>query len=98
MGKYLRLWELNDSLAPVDAKERGAAWSAMVETVKQDLAEGRDTDWGCFVGETKGYAVSEQDEVSIGKDLQRFYPYITFKTFPVMTIDQIAEVARSLTE
>ena len=99
MGKYLVLWELNNSLAPVDAKERGAMWLAMAETVKQDLAEGKDTDWGCFVGETKGYAITEQvDEVTVMKDLQRFFPYITFKTHPIGTVDQIAELALSLTE
>ena len=98
MGKYLVLWELNNSLAPADAKERGAMWLAMTETIKQDLAEGKDSDWGCFIGETKGYAITAQDEVTVMKDLQRFFPYVTFKTHPIATVDQIAEVARSLTE
>jgi hypothetical protein len=98
MAKYLLLWELNNSLAPVDAKERGAAWLVMTEMIKQDLAEGKDSDWGCFVGEAKGYAITEQDDVSVMKDLQRFFPYVTFKALPVMSVDQIAEIARSLTE
>ena len=98
MAKYLVLWELNRSLAPVDPKERGAAWLVMTEMIKQDLAEGKDTDWGCFVGETKGYAITEEDEVTVMKDLQRFFPLVTFEVKPVATVDQIAEVAKSLTE
>ena len=98
MAKYLLLWELNDSLAPVDAKERGTMWLAMTDIIKQDLAEGKDSDWGCFVGEARGYAITEQDDVAVMKDLQRFYPYVTFNALPVVSIDEIAEVARSLTE
>ena len=97
MAKYLVLWELNNSLAPVDPKERGAAWLAMMEMIKQDLAEGRDSDWGCFVGETKGYTITEQDDVTMMKNLQRFFPFVTFKAMPVVTVDQIVEVAKSLT-
>jgi hypothetical protein len=98
MAKYMLLWELNNSLAPVDAKERGTMWLAMMEIIRQDLAEGKDSDWGCFVGEAKGYAITEQDDVGVMKDLQRFFPYVTFKALPVMSVDQIAEVAKSLTE
>jgi hypothetical protein len=98
MAKYLVLWEVNQSLAPADAKERGAMWLAMTETIKQDLAAGKDTDWGCFVGELKGYAITEEDEVTVMKDLQRFFPFVTFKAHSVATVDQVAEVAKSLTE
>lgn len=73
-------------------------WGAMADTVRQDIAEGKTTDWGCFTGETKGYSVSDQDDVDLAKDLQRFYPFVTSKVFPVMSIDQITELAHSLTE
>lgn len=99
MAKYLLLWELNLDKAPDDAKERGAGWFALLETVKQDLKEGRDLDWGCFTGETKGYSIAERDtEVELVKDLQRFFPFVIFEVHPVMSVDQMAEVAKSLTE
>ena len=97
MAKYLVLWELDMSRAPVDPKERAAAWGMMVDVVKQDLKEGKDTDWGCFVGEARGYAISERSEVDLMKDLQRFYPFITFKTYSVVSIDQLAEVVKAVT-
>lgn len=98
MAKFLILWELDDSRAPLDAEERGTMWGAMVDMIKEDMASGGTTDWGCFVGETKGYTVAESDEVELAVGLQRFYPFVTFKVFPVMSIDQMTEVAHSLTE
>ena len=96
MPKYLVTWELNSEKAPVDAKERAAAWLAMTDIIKQDLKEGKDTDWGCFVGQTRGYAITEQSEIDLMKDLQRFFPLITFETHQVVSIDDIAELAKSM--
>ena len=98
MGKHLLLWELNLDKAPDDAKERGAGWLAMLEMIKQDMKERKTTDWGCFVGETRGYAVGDQADVDLTKDLQRYFPFVTFQVYPVMSVDQIAEVAKALTE
>lgn len=98
MAKYLLLWELNSDKAPDDAKERGAGWLAMMDMIKQEIKEGTTTDWGCFVGETKGYAVGEQSDVELAKELQRYFPFVTFEVRPVMSVDQIAEVAKALTE
>jgi len=98
MPKYLVLWEVDPTRAPADAKERGAMWSMMVDQVKQDLAEGREEDWGCFVGETRGYTIDERSEVELAEDLQRFYPFLSFEVHQVMSIDEIAEVAKSLTD
>jgi len=83
---------------PTDTKERGAMWSMMVEQVKQDMKEGREEDWGCFVGETSGYSVSERSELDLAKDLQRFYPFVTFKVHQVMSVDEVAELAKSMME
>ena len=98
MPKYLVTWEVDPTRAPIDPKERGAMWGMMVDMIKQDLKEGREEDWGCFVGKTGGYSISERSEIDIAKDLQRFYPYVTFEVRQVMTIDEMAEVIQSLTE
>ena len=99
MPKYLVLWELNLDKAPDDAKERGAGWLAMMEMIKQEMKEGKTTDWGCFSGETRGYTIGEQpSDVEMAKNLQRYFPFVTFEVHPVMSVDQIAEVAKSLTQ
>ena len=98
MAKYLLLWELNLDKKPDDPKARGEGWMAFLDIVKQDLKEGIHKDWGSFVGETRGYTISEEDEVELTKRMQSFVPFITFEVHPVMSVDQIAEVAKSLTE
>ena len=98
MPKYLVTWEVDPARVSTDPKERGAMWRMMVDMVKQDLQENREEDWGCFVGETSGYSISERSEIDIAKDLQRFYPFVSFKVRQVMTVDEMAEVIQSMTE
>jgi hypothetical protein len=96
MGKYLVLWEIDQSRVPVDAKERGAAWSLLLEIVKQDLKSGTAKDWGAFVGEINGYAIHEGTEVAVGNELARFAPYVSFKVHPVSSVSQIGEVIKTM--
>ena len=98
MPKYFMTWDVDPSKAPVDPKERGALWSGMMEIIKQQIRDGITSDWGCFVGETKGYSVGEQSDIDLAKTLQQFYPLVTFEVHQVMSVDDIAEVAKSLTE
>jgi len=98
MAKYLLLWELDTSKVPIDPKERGAAWSAMLDGVKQDIKEGVYIDWGSFLGENRGYMVYEGSEMELEKHLQQVVPFITFKVYRIMSVEQIAELAKSLTE
>jgi len=97
MGKYLMLWELNLDKIPDDPKARGEGWIALLDMVKQDLNSGMHIDWGTFVGEMKGYAISVGDEVELAKRMQQFFPFVTFTTHPVISVDQVAELAKSLT-
>lgn len=96
MGKYLVLWEVDQSRVPVDAKERGGAWSLLVDMVKQDIKGGKLKEWGGFVGEINGYAVYEGTEVEIGRMLQQYTPYVHFKVHPVASVNQVDEVIKSL--
>ena len=98
MPKYLVMWELDTDKAPVDSKERAQAWLMMAEIIKQDLKEGKDSDWGCFVGQTRGYAITEQSEIDVMKDLQRFFPLVKFETHQVVSVDDIATLAKSMME
>ena len=96
MAKYHLQWELNLEKMPDDPKVRGEGWAMMLEMVKQDLEAGLSTDWGCFVGETKGYTVSENDPVELMKLLQRFAPYVVFEVREVLPVDDVIKVAKSL--
>ena len=98
MAKYLVLFELDRSKTPIDPKERGAAWGAMLDMVKQDIKEGVTTDWGSFLGENGGYMVYKGSEMELEKRLQQYVPFVTFKVYRIMSVEQMAELAKSLTE
>jgi hypothetical protein len=97
MSKYFMMWEVDPNKAPINPKERGASWTAMINMIKQDMKEGKITDWGSYAGESKGYSVSSQNQLELAKSLQRFFPFVTFEVHQVMTIDETAELAKSLT-
>jgi hypothetical protein len=96
MPKYLMLWEVDPNKAPVNLKERGAAWTGMLNMIKQDMEEGKVTDWGVCPGEARGYSIMVMPELDLAKNVQRFYPYVNFKVNQVMTVDQTLELAKSL--
>ena len=96
MGKYLVLWEVDRTRVPVDPKERGAAWGLLMEMVKKDIKAGITKDWGAFVGETSGYAISEGTEVEIGNSLMQYAPYITFKTHPIASVAQVGDIIKKM--
>ncbi len=96
MGKYLLLWEADNARIVEDAKERGAGLLMLTAMVKQDLQKGIMKDWGEFVGEANGYIVAEGTEVEIGKMIQQYAPFITFKTRAVGSLSQLEEVLKAL--
>ena len=96
MGKYLLLWEIDSSRIPVDAKERGVAWSLMLEIVKGDMKSGKTKDWGAFVGEINGYSIVEGTEVEVGSLLMQYAPYVQFKVHPIGSVTQVAEIIKTM--
>ncbi len=96
MGRYLLLWEVDQSRVPVDAKERGRAWSLLMDMVRQDREAGMMKDWGAFVGEINGFAVYEGTEVEAGSMTVKYVPYVSFKVHPLASESQINEVIKSL--
>lgn len=96
MTKYLVLWKVEPSSAAVNPKDRGAAWAAMLNMIKQDMKDGKLTDFGTFPGEAKGYMVAIMSELELGKSLQRFYPQLTYDNKVVLTVDQTIEVVKSI--
>ena len=96
MGRYLLLWEIDPARIPVDSKERGVAWTLLLEMVKQDIKSGKNKDWGAFVGETNGYTVVEGTEVEIGALLMQYAPYVQFKVHPVASVAQVGEIIKKM--
>ena len=52
MGKYLVLWEVDQTKIPIDPKERGEGWGLLMAMVRQDIEKGLTKEWGAFLGET----------------------------------------------
>jgi hypothetical protein len=96
MGRYLVLWEVDQSRVPVDGKEITAAWSLLLEMVKQDLKSGTGKDWGAFVGETNGYSIQEGTEVEVSAGLAKYAPYVIFKVHAVASVAQIGEMLKKM--
>jgi len=97
MGKYLMLWELNSSLIPANPQERGQGYAALMAFIEQDIERKITTDWGCFVGEARGYTIVEGSEVDISKMVQQYSPFCQFSTHPIASFDQINEMVQFLT-
>ena len=98
MGKYLALWEIDQTRIPVDPKERGAGWSFLMAMVKKNLETGLTTDWGAFVGETSGYAIYEGTELEVMNAIQQYIPFATFQVHPIASVDQVSEMIESLSK
>ena len=96
MGKWLVLWELDESKIPVDPKERGSAWQMLMALVKQDLEEGTGKDWGAFVGEHRGYTIHEGTQAEIAVTLQQYVPFVHFRVNPIETVGQVEQLIEAL--
>ena len=98
MPRYFMTWEIDANKVPISREERGAAWAAMIEMVKQGIKEGRIKEWGMFVGEMRGYSIAEGTEAEIGAFNQNWVPFVNFKSHAVTTIEDVEKVINSLTE
>ena len=97
MPKYLNLWEVDNSRMPTDPNERAALLGKQLEMTKKMLDEGQITDWGIFAGGGAGYAIGEGTEADMLKRTMPFMPLIKFQVHPVLSIDEVAQVMKSMT-
>jgi len=98
MAKYLLLWQVDTTRLPVNPKERGAGWNALMQMVKQDMKKGITKDWGAFVGELKGYAVNEGSELEVLNAVQQYSPFVHFKVHPIASVSQVEEMIKAMTK
>ena len=96
MARYLLLWKVDTSRMAESPQERAGAFSMLLAMVREDMAKGAVKDWGSYVGEMRGYAVVEGTEVEIGGFIQRYVPYVSFKSHHAASISQVEEVTKNM--
>ena len=96
MPKFINLWELDNSKMPTDPNEREALIGKLREMTKKMLDEGQITDWGIFAGGGAGYGIAEGTAADVLKRTMQFAPYVKFHAHPVLSIDEMGEVMKSL--
>jgi len=96
MAKYLILWEEDTSKYPTDPSEQAAMIGKHMAMTKKALDEGQITDWGLFAGGGAGYAIGEGDAVAMLRGAMQFTPHVKFKAHPVLSVNEVEEVMKSM--
>ena len=96
MSKYLFLWESNINLMPANPTERAALIGKQIEMTKQALKDKKIIDWGLYASGNAGYAIGEGTTQDALKGAMQFDPYVKFQTIPVLSIDEVADVMKSM--
>jgi hypothetical protein len=96
MARYLILWEVDQTRIPINPKERGAGFAALMKMVRQDREKGLTKDWGAFVGEDRGYSINEGSELEVMKGLQQYVPFVRFQVHPIASEDLVNEEIKAL--
>jgi hypothetical protein len=97
MPRYLVLWEVDQTKIPINPKEVGAGWAALMKVVRQDHEKGIMKDWGAFIGEARGYDVLEGSELDVMKTIQQYVPFVKVRAHPLASEKQVNELIKGLT-
>ncbi len=100
MTKFLTLWELDTTKMPEKPDEQVAIYTKLLNMVKEDFESrtAHKMDWGEFVGGSVGYSISEGTEQEIALALMKYSPYIKFKVYPVLSLEQTFENMKKLSQ
>ena len=96
MGRYLTIWEADDSKIPIDPEERKLGWLGAIEMEKQNMNDGLTKDWGVFLGQTKGFSISEGTEEEVINSTIKFIPYFKFQVYPIASIDELERIIKAM--
>ncbi len=96
MGKYLLLWEVDQSRLPIGRKERGMGWRVLMKEVKEDIKSGKTKDWGAFVGEINGYSIFEGTRLELMIQLQKFAPWTIFEVHEIASVEEVDEMIEEI--
>lgn len=98
MTKFLAVWEVDTTKVPDKPEERFENWTMMLNMVKKDMESGGIMDWGMFAGRLAGYSICERTEQEIALELTKYVPYVKFKVYPVISVDQVLENIKTLSQ
>ncbi len=102
MSKFLSLWELDTTKLPDKPEERISIFTRLLNMVKEELEiKGKTThkmDWGIFPGGDAGYGIYEGTEQEVALELMKYSPYVKFKVYPVLSVDQEFENLKRLSQ
>ncbi len=96
MTKFLTLWELDTTKFPEKPEEQIALSTKLLNMVKEDFERGGD--WGEFVGGDAGYSIFEGTEQDTALALMKYSPYIKFKVYSVLSLEQTFENMKKLSQ
>jgi hypothetical protein len=96
MPKMVTLWEIDSGKLPADPNERVALMTKMIEMTKQILKEHPGSEWGAFIGEDKGYSTGPLTPGDIVKINLMFSPYVKFKVFQTISIDEFEAMFKAM--
>ncbi len=96
MTKLLGLWKEDTAKMPVSPEEQITLSTNLLNMIKEDFKIGGD--WGEFVGGGAGYFVTEGTEQEVALVLMKYSPYIKFKLFPVLSVEQVLENIQKISQ
>lgn len=91
MPKYFNLWEMDTTRMPTDPNERMAVLKKLLEITKQYLKENPGSEWGAFIGESKGYSSGSVSWQELTKVQQMLAPYVHFKIYQAVSVEELEE-------
>jgi hypothetical protein len=97
MTKFLVLWKLDASKLPEKPEEQISLYIKQLNMVKEDLTKNK-LDWGLFAGSNSGYSIVEGTEQEIDFTSLKYQPYVKFKVYPVLSVDQVLENIKKLSQ
>ena len=99
MAKFLTLWGTDTTRVSESPEEQIRHDTMLVNMVKEDLESGKTLDWGMFAGgELRGYCIDEGTELEITMMNMRYVPYIKFKMYPILSVSQVEEMIKALSQ
>jgi hypothetical protein len=89
MGKYICLWEADESKIPIDPAERKVGWQMATAMVREDFNKGLTKDYGVFLGQPNGFTIVEGTEEEVTNMTLQYMPFFRFKVIPIISLDKV---------
>lgn len=98
MGRYITLWKTDLNRVPEDPKEQIALFSKLIGMVREDIKNGITKEFAMFLDGNSGYTIEEGTEEEVAMCNMKYCPYIKSKVQQVMSIDQLEEIMKKLSQ